>query len=317
MSRRPRLERDAAAELLAAAVPGAELRRVSSLRGGARRRVFALSYADAAGRAGRVVVRLSPNRGNPSREAESEFRTLLALSAAGLPVPRPLLLDADGAYFGEPCIVMAYAGRPEPLPRDHAAWSRGFAEALAAIHSISPEDFDLSHLPHSTLDERRNHLESSIGDEDRRRLENDPLGQRILEGLEREQRRQVPSALCLSHDDFWPGNVLWRRGRVSAVIDWSEAVIGEPARDVAQCSFELSLIGEPGDGARFLAHYAALTGVLPANLRYVELIIWLLALAHYEDWYLPGYRDLGLQFTPDELQHRIRRQIGSKLIADS
>ncbi len=268
MSEQPRLRRDAAAALLAAAVPGAVLQRVSSLRGGAQRRVFALSYRDRAGTAGRVVVRLSPNRGDPSREAESEFRTLQALSRAGVPVPRPLLLDADGRFLGEPCIVMAYAGRPEPLPRDHAAWSRGFAGALAAVHSISPVDVDLSHLPHSTLDERRRHLETSISNDARHRLENDPLGQRILEALERERRLQAPSPERLSHDDYWPGNVLWRRARVSAVIDWSEAVIADPARDVAQCSFELSLVGEPDDGARFAAHYAALTGALPANLRY-------------------------------------------------
>ena len=264
-----------------------------------------------------MVVRLPPNRGDPSVEAESEFRTLQVLHAAGLAVPRPLLLDADGVYFGEPCIVMTHAGRPEVFPGDHDAWARGFAATLAAIHSISPREVDLSHLRRSTLDERRLQLESSFSEADRRRLAGDPLAERIVEALEREQRRQAPSPERLSHDDFWPGNVLWRRGRVSAVIDWSEAVIGDPARDVAQCSFELSLIGEPDDGARFVVHYAAAAGSLPANLRYVELFIWLVSLVHYEDWYLPGYRDLGLRITTDELERRIRQQITSRLAAIS
>lgn len=38
---------------------------------------------------------------------------------------------------------------------------------------------------------------------------------------------------ALLHGDFWPGNLLWRDGRLIAVVDWEDAVLGEPLADVA------------------------------------------------------------------------------------
>ena len=37
------------------------------------------------------------------------------------------------------------------------------------------------------------------------------------------------------HGDYWPGNLLLHRGRVSGVVDWeSGALAGEPLRDVVR-----------------------------------------------------------------------------------
>ena len=37
------------------------------------------------------------------------------------------------------------------------------------------------------------------------------------------------------HGDYWPGNLLLHRGRVSGVVDWEAgALAGEPLRDVVR-----------------------------------------------------------------------------------
>lgn len=43
----------------------------------------------------------------------------------------------------------------------------------------------------------------------------------------------APATRRLLHGDFWTGNVLWRHGGLAAVIDWEDAVIGDPLADLA------------------------------------------------------------------------------------
>jgi aminoglycoside phosphotransferase (APT) family kinase protein len=41
------------------------------------------------------------------------------------------------------------------------------------------------------------------------------------------------------HGDFWPGNTLWQGERLAGVIDWEDAVIGEPLADLANGRLEI------------------------------------------------------------------------------
>lgn len=41
------------------------------------------------------------------------------------------------------------------------------------------------------------------------------------------------------HGDYWPGNILWQEGGLAAVIDWENAVIGEPLADLANSRLEV------------------------------------------------------------------------------
>jgi aminoglycoside phosphotransferase (APT) family kinase protein len=44
---------------------------------------------------------------------------------------------------------------------------------------------------------------------------------------------------ALLHGDLWPGNVLWRQGRLAAVIDWEDASAGDPLADLANSRLEM------------------------------------------------------------------------------
>ena len=43
----------------------------------------------------------------------------------------------------------------------------------------------------------------------------------------------------LLHGDLWPGNVLWQEGRIAAIVDWEDAALGDPLRDLAVSRLEL------------------------------------------------------------------------------
>ena len=51
----------------------------------------------------------------------------------------------------------------------------------------------------------------------------------------------------LLHGDFWPGNTLWRQGKVVALIDWEDAAVGDPLADLGNGRLEvLFAFGEDG-----------------------------------------------------------------------
>jgi aminoglycoside phosphotransferase (APT) family kinase protein len=309
-AKRLSLERDGVQRLIERRAPGSFLSRVRSLAGGARRRVFEIRWRDKLGSSHRVVVRLAPDRGGGARaNARSEFQTLVALHTLQFPVPQPLFADLDAEYFSHPAIVMEHAGHPLASPWEDEELLIQCAETLAALHRLSVADTGLSHLSTSTLDERRGALEASLTSEHLEVFEGDALVRGVVDALNIEAKKQEPTAPRLIHEDYWPGNILWRRGRISAVIDWTEATLGDPARDVAQFQIDMALMSGFEPAKRFGEFYKAAAGQYPRNLRYVQLFGIRPALAHLQDWFLPGYLDLGLYLTLPILEERLRDYI--------
>jgi aminoglycoside phosphotransferase (APT) family kinase protein len=95
------------------------------------------------------------------------------------------------------------------------------------------------------------------------------------------------------HDDFWPGNTVWYRGRVTGVIDWTHAEVGDPRTDVSQCSLDLAMILDFGAAEAFREAYQEMAPRRLPDLWYFDLLRGLRALLSYEHW-LPGYHDAGL-----------------------
>jgi aminoglycoside phosphotransferase (APT) family kinase protein len=110
---------------------------------------------------------------------------------------------------------------------------------------------------------------------------------------------------ALVHDDFWPGNVIFRSGRAVGVVDWSNAEVGDPRADVSQCRIDLAFIIGLDAADAFLDAYQALAPQPLPDIWYFDLFRGLRALLSYEHW-LPGYHDAGLtHVTPAGARERI------------
>lgn len=59
----------------------------------------------------------------------------------------------------------------------------------------------------------------------------------------------------LLHGDLWPGNVLWREGQIAAIVDWEDAAIGDPLRDLAVSRLELLWAYDQGALEDFTERY--------------------------------------------------------------
>lgn len=228
---------DAKFEQLAQKVhPNSKLLRVWELKGGVSARVTALEIEPPGGSIRKLVMRLhgpADLKQNP-RIAEDEFRLLQILQAAGLPAPSPYYVDHSAEIFPTPCVVIEYIeGETVFAPLDLGGFISQLAEHLARIHTVTPERVDLSFLPEQAeiyakkLGERPEKVDDSLDES------------RIRDTLEAvwPLPRQNPDVLL--HGDYWPGNTLWRDGRLVGIIDWEDARLGDPLEDLANSRLEI------------------------------------------------------------------------------
>jgi aminoglycoside phosphotransferase (APT) family kinase protein len=272
----------------------ARLVRAWPLTGGVSAQVIAFELAKPDSTNQRWVLRLhgeADRRANPHIAAD-EFALLETLTAAGIPVPVPALLDVTGEFFGLPGLVMAFIdGAPEFNPTDRDDFVRQIAVHLARIHRVDLQRFDLTFLPDQA--ERMS-----------KRLRNRPAqtDESLLEGRIRavlEESWPLPprNPTALLHGDFWPGNLLWRDAQIAAVIDWEDAALGDPLADVANARLEMLWAFGAAATEDFTRQYRAL---MP-TLEYDHLPWWDLQAALR---LIPGVE----QWTDDAVQRSMMRE---------
>jgi aminoglycoside phosphotransferase (APT) family kinase protein len=147
-------------------------------------------------------------------------------------VPAPRLLDTSQEIFSAPFLVIEYIeGRVEFDPPDLDAFTREMAAQLARIHRADGAGLALKSAEMvEGIGQKREGINLAL-EEGRIRA--------ALEGVWPLATRNAPALL---HGDFWPGNLLWREGRIAAVIDWEDARLGDPLIDLAIARLDLICI---------------------------------------------------------------------------
>jgi len=170
---------------------------------------------------------------------------------------------------------------------------------------VTPERYDMSWLHVQMRDGIRETIEA-----DRPRVrEHSALAREVHSALEAEIDRIEFLSPTFVHDDYWPGNTVWFRGRLTGVIDWTYGELGDPRIDVAQCRLDLALINDFDVADTFAAAYESLSpGSLP-DLWFFDLLRGLHALLSYEHWFT-GYQDAKLAHVT---KRRVRRRIEASL----
>jgi aminoglycoside phosphotransferase (APT) family kinase protein len=231
--------------------PRARVAGFAALAGGTSSAVHAVDVRDARGRTQRLVLRRFVRPEWLEEEPDAPRREAAALAlAAGCPIPTPGLvaLDASGGAAGAPAVLMTRLdGEIDWRPADLEAFLRRLAGVLPALHATPAPDGALPAYSPYELEDRRPPPWSRRPDVWQRAFD-------VFDGpAPHEERRFI-------HRDYHPGNVLWRAGTVSGVVDWASASIGSPSADVGHC--RINLAGAIGIEAadRFLALYRAVSG---------------------------------------------------------
>jgi aminoglycoside phosphotransferase (APT) family kinase protein len=200
--------------------------------GGITSSVHRLSVRTARGSTQVVLKRFTDPRwadGEPI--VTNESIALAAVEETAVPAPRLLGACADGADTdGVPSLLMTRSpGRVGLTPHDLDSWTRQLATLLPTLHAASAD---------VTTHERRN-PEALVVPASARRPEVWTAARDLIAA------EPPKSEAVLAHGDYQHFNVLWSRGRLTALVDWSGAHMGPADLDVGHCRLNLAVLFSP------------------------------------------------------------------------
>ena len=224
--------------------------RVRRLRNAWASAVHAIDVDDGEN-AHRLVLRrwartdLPPDDGVVANEAA--VLSYLAAADVKVPVPRLIGADPDAEHADVPALLMSRVeGRDVLTPSDLDAYLRGLATTLRSLHAVAAPDASI------VADYRPWDLDMVTAPPDWA-----PRRDIWARASEIMRSPVPPHEPVFLHRDYHPGNVLWRRGRVSGVVDWSHGCRGPVAADVAHCRMNLAVLFGPDVADEFARRYGA------------------------------------------------------------
>jgi aminoglycoside phosphotransferase (APT) family kinase protein len=235
-----------------------------------------------------VVKLLTDDPEDAARRASAEFYGLKLARAHGIQAPEPLYLDVTGELLGVPGLLTRMVdGDQIVAPENITEWAETIADVLVKIHAVRPNEDDRVHL-YSGNEQGLYFLNK----DKQAQIAGHPLSDRIYEAVSELRPGIELFSSAFVHMDYWPGNLLWRDGRISAVLDWDSAAYGDPALDVANFRMEMYLRGIKLAADIFLNHYEAKSGSRVRNLGFWELACAARPLPVPANW-TPASRDMG------------------------
>jgi aminoglycoside phosphotransferase (APT) family kinase protein len=272
--------------------PGGSVTRVRRIGGGLGGATHAIDIRARGGELRRLVLK---RYAAGDAGIEREWRGLQMATGLDVPSPEPVALDADGSWFGTAALVMSRLLGRSDVKRVH---TDGFlvqtAAALARIHRASADPgLDV------TIGPQPAHIWASPSPPPRNSLLR--LAHQAVERL-----CDIDAEPVLIHGDFFPGNLVWSRGRLTGVVDWRSIGRGPREWDLANCRTDLVILSGWRTADRLLRLYETEPGVPPQVLPAWDLYCGVIGIENYRDW-LVAYREQGLV----GLNHR---QIRSRLL---
>ncbi|WP_419827577.1 phosphotransferase family protein [Sphingomonas sp.] len=249
-------------------LPGSStVKSVETVAGGYSKGIFRFAVENS--ELGPMALVMRRNQGEPIDPTgcflqDVEFTITRALHRAGVRLPRPWHFEPAGGRFGGEVTIMDHApGRLygdvlSAAPDLSDEMLRDLASVLAHLHRLRLTDLEpeisvlqagetvetIAQANHAMLDHHERYWRKN-------RLVPSPLVARAFGWL----RRHLPTndgPVRVIHGDYGLNNILFDKGRVSAVLDWETCQLGDPAYELAylRAPLETRSLWEP-----FLAAY--------------------------------------------------------------
>ena len=256
--------------------PGSMLVNIERLQGGVSADVSRLDLKQASGSHLSVVLR-AHGESHSGHPAQTEFDLLQALFVKGLPVAQPLAVDETKSLLPNDYLVLTFIGGSSLIESpDHAAYIERAAEMLARIHQTPVEG--LPELP-----ARREPLPEVFD-----YWPQGPEWEELKTHLQHASFAPFSGKTVLCHGDFWPENILWQEGRITGVLDWEDAALGDPLSDLACSRLEFRYRFGVSGMQRFTEAYAAKRPFEVERLALWQIYVAAAAQCFMGEWGLPA-----------------------------
>lgn len=208
--------------------------------------------------------------------ADREFHIMSRLLRAGYPVPDVYICDTGADLIGAPFIIMEKLAEgslmDDFLLADHEKRRENialFSRLYAELHRLPRKTLPFSRKYRGTrgrLKYRIRGIEESLSDSGITYLQD------IVSWLDSQKKKVANEPLVVIHQDFHPGNILFRTDGSPVVIDWSGADIGDPREDLAWTKLLATTFYSPELGDAFVSGYASASKREFADLDYFEVL---------------------------------------------
>ena len=207
-------------------VPGLKLIHFEPLTGGVSSEVFLI---EAKQNKTKIKLVLRYEGGMPSKiDITNEFNLLQALANTNIPSVEPLFIDTSCKILDKPFMLLSFLEGDIIIPNtDNLDLITKMADQLRSIHSINPALLPDLPIQIDPIEGLLKYLPK--GDE----------WMEIKNYLSSLKNTAFEGQRVFLHGDFWPGNILWAKDQIVAVIDWDYAAIGDPISDLAVSSLEM------------------------------------------------------------------------------
>lgn len=245
-----------------------------------------------------IVLRIDQAGGVVNSKVIDEFNLIAVVNRAGIASPRAIAIETDTSVLGAPFMILSKVegnniGDWEHVNEPSRSFAEDLARTLALLHQIK-EDASTRNLKGADITVKERLLtelhsyerhwrvcgESSVGLEQAFSW----LKNHISFG---EGRRSI------IHVDVGCHNMLGKEGRLTALLDWETAVIGNPAQDLAYVKHTVEQMIPFNE---FLSLYESYGGILPSTEEMDYYRLWRnVMVMHYEhmarSFFLSGHSD--------------------------
>ena len=208
---------------------------VTQIPGGRSKKTYFVTLSGSDTLPERVVIRQDYALKYEGTKVTEEYTPLEKLAAAGLPVPRPWHLERAESEVGPPFMIVArlpgaapgtYFGLQKPCPGAF----RDMARMLAVLHRMPAAE--LGFASRAGAD---GSLEALVDRYERKWRDNATRASPLIDyayAWARREARRDPATPVVVHGDAGPYNFLIDQDRLTAVLDWEFAHLGDPAEDL-------------------------------------------------------------------------------------
>jgi aminoglycoside phosphotransferase (APT) family kinase protein len=214
-----------------------------------------------------LVLRIDKSEGVVGSTVADEYALNEAVYAAGLPVPKPYALETDTGILGAPFVIVS-CEQGHNIGDWNVVWepSRdfaiGMAQALAKLHRmpIAGAGDNLPGADCSVKAQMANQI-ASFESTWRSHARSSIVMEQAFIWL-KSHLDFADGQRSIIHCDVGCHNMLGHNGKLSALLDWETAVIGNPAQDLAYAE---KTVVQMMPWEEFLEEYVRAGGQLPTQ----------------------------------------------------
>jgi aminoglycoside phosphotransferase len=169
---------------------------------------------------------------------ERETEVFRALQTSGIPIPKVWGFDGDHEAFLVDRVRGATWMHPPASAAEQLSVAQDFIRHLATWHRLDPNDLDLPSF--KPVLSAREHQQRTVAEMRARAVAGgepiEPVLRMSLDFLE-QKLPAYAGPTVLVQGDTGPGNFMYENGKVTGVIDWELAHLGDPMDDIAWLSW--------------------------------------------------------------------------------